>query len=271
MSEAYKRAEMPSGAQAVLDERTLAASNANLLQVLSDGQHVLDVGCGSGAITQGMAALVGPTGSVRGVDRSRELIDEARQRYGGVAGLSFDCADVLTLALAPAYDVVTAARTLQWVAQPEHFLRHLMTLARPGGLVCILDYNHTLIEWTPEPPPSMRHFYDAFLRWRADAGMDNAIGDHVEGMMQHEGLQIVLNEDRSESASRGMFNFSSHISLWSKVAETRGKQMVADGYVGESFRLRTISEYNAWCASDAQSMRLHLRAVHGQLLKKPST
>lgn len=94
--------------------------------------------------------------------------------------------------------------------------------------------------------------------------MDNAIGDHVEGMMKHEGLHIVLHEDRSEYASRGMFNFDTHVGLWTKVAETRGKQMVADGYISESARLDVIAGYGRWCASDAQSMRLHLRAVHGR-------
>jgi ubiquinone/menaquinone biosynthesis C-methylase UbiE len=261
-SNAYQRAEMPTGTAAVLDERTLRNSNANLLQVLQIGQKVLDVGCGSGAITRDIVDLVGPTGKVRGVDRSNELIMLAKQRYPTLPNLSFDCMDILADPTEERYDVITVARTLQWIADPTPVIQKMLSLLDKDGTLCVLDYNHTRIEWHPQPPKAMEHFYDAFLRWRADSGMDNTIGDTIGDYLEGQGLTLLATLDASEYCDNTMPGFPSHLSLWTKVAETRGKQLVADGYVTEAERIRAIEDYDAWCATKARSMKLYLRATH---------
>ena len=263
-SNAYQRAEMPTGATAVLDERTLRNSNANLLQVLQKGQKVLDVGCGSGAITRDIVDLVGPSGKVRGVDRSSELITLARQRYQTIPNLSFDCMDILADTTEENYDVITVARTLQWIADPIPVIQKMLSLLGKDGVLCVLDYNHTRIEWHPRPPKTMEHFYDAFLRWRADSGMGNTIGDTIRGYLETQGLTILTTLDASEYSDNTMPGFNSHISLWTKVAETRGKQLVADGYITETERTNAVEDYNAWCATDARSMKLYLQATHAR-------
>jgi ubiquinone/menaquinone biosynthesis C-methylase UbiE len=261
-SNAYQRAEMPTGAAAVLDERTLRSSNANLLQILRPGQKVLDVGCGSGAITRDIVDLVGPTGHVRGVDRSTELIGLAKQRYSSIPNLRFEGADILDDRAEERYDVITIARTLQWIADTAPVIRKMISLLDQDGILCVLDYNHTRIEWQPQPPKAMLHFYDVFLRWRADAGMDNAIGDTIRDYLDAQGLTILATLDASEYSDNTMPGFASHLSLWTKVAETRGKQLVADGYITETERTNAIETYNAWCAAEARSMKLYLRATH---------
>jgi len=49
------RAAMPAGANKVLDRRTVENDSGNLLKFLKGDIHVLDVGCGSGSITAGIA------------------------------------------------------------------------------------------------------------------------------------------------------------------------------------------------------------------------
>jgi hypothetical protein len=110
----------------------------------------------------------------------------------------------------------------------------------------------------------MEHFYDAFLRWRADAGMDNTIGDTIGGYLETQGLTIVATLDASEYSDNTMPGFGSHISLWTKVAGIRGKQLVADGYITETERINAIDDYNAWCTSEARSMKLCLHATHAK-------
>jgi ubiquinone/menaquinone biosynthesis C-methylase UbiE len=263
-SNAYARAEMPSGTAKVLDERTLTGSNANLLEVLKPGQKVLDVGCGSGAITRDIIDRVGPAGQVRGIDRSTELITLAKQRYPDIPNLRFDCGDILADNTGERFDVITITRTLQWIANPEQVIRKMIPLLAKDGVLCVLDYNHTRIEWHPQPPATMLYFYDAFLRWRADSGMDNEIGDNVRKLLEAEGLTIISTPDGSEYSDNTDSRFQTHLSIWTKVAELRGKQLVTDGYITEQQRTDAIKDYDRWCAAEARSMKLDLRATHAR-------
>ena len=54
-----------------------------LLEV-TEGQKILDIGCGTGGAVQVFARHVGGTGKVVGVDISKTMIDEARRRTRGL-------------------------------------------------------------------------------------------------------------------------------------------------------------------------------------------
>jgi len=255
---------MPNGTNAVLDKRSLTASNANLLTVLAPGQTVLDVGCGSGAITHGIASVVGQAGTVIGIDRSEALIQQATGTYASTKELHFLTGDILDYNPSQLFDVITTARTLQWVANPQELIQKMKTLLKPNGLLCVLDYDHTAITWDPQPPASMQLFYEQFLKWRSDAGMDNQIALHTGDLMQACGLEVCYNADHSEVHQQPEPGFVQHANIWTVVAETRGKQMVTDGYVTDAQRIQAATDYTRWCETEGQSMRLVLRAIHGR-------
>ena len=77
-------------------------SAVDLLQVV-EGDHLLDVGCGTGGAVRALAQLVGSTGRVVGVDNSATMIAAARQRADGL-GLSveYQVADAHALPFADA-------------------------------------------------------------------------------------------------------------------------------------------------------------------------
>ena len=263
MSTTEKRAAMPSGTNSVLDRRTLEKDNANLLNVLKKGAFVLDVGCGSGSITRGIVDQVGPEGFVTGIDVSDQLISQAQTNFSTIKNLGFEVANINTYSPEKKFDVITSARVLQWVANPREILLKMKTLLKPGGCIAILDYNHEKIEFAPEVPHVVKNFYYTFLQWRHDAGMDNAIADHLEGIFEDIGLQKIDVQDQSEVSSSGSDTFIEEISIWKKVAETRGKQLVSDGYLTEAERQSTIDEYQSWMNNEARHMKLYLKAVTG--------
>src|SRR4030095_13108573 len=63
---------------------------------LAPGMHVLDVGCGAGDVSFLAASLVGPHGSVLGIDRSMEAVGLATQRASAarLANVRFEVRDV---------------------------------------------------------------------------------------------------------------------------------------------------------------------------------
>ncbi|RAJ05373.1 methyltransferase family protein [Chitinophaga skermanii] len=262
---AYQRAAMPRGTNAVLDVRTVDNANANLLLVLKPGMRVLDVGCGSGTITKGIADIVGPNGYVCGIDRSKELIDIAQRNFKDYANLEFVSDDVMAFKPTLPFDVITTSRTLQWIETPQEVMKKMISILVPGGMICVLDYNHTKIEWQPAPPASMQYFYNQFLKWRADVGMNNAIGDALPQLVTGLHMQLQLHAAFPESTKREDPDFQTHISIWTKVAETRGQQLVADGYISEQERLQAIKDYNEYCINEAQTMRMYLMATHASV------
>src|SRR5262249_44872192 len=145
----------------------------HLAALLRPGMRVLDVGCGTGAITSGIARVVGPTGFALGIDRDPALLRLAVEQHASVPALGFEERDVLELTVETPFDIVTAARVLQWIEHPADAVDRMAAATRPGGLVVVLEYCHAELVWQPEPPAAVRRFYDGFLAWRDANGWDN--------------------------------------------------------------------------------------------------
>jgi SAM-dependent methyltransferase len=258
---ATERAQMPTGDSSVLDSRSLNNSYATLIPLLRAGMRVLDVGCGTGAISAGIAATVGPTGTVVGIDSSAHLIAKGKTDHADLANLILTEADLFTYQPAEKFDLIVAARVLQWLSDPAAALLQFKSLLKPGGIISILDYNHTQLQWTPAPPESMLQFYKAFLDWRADAGMDNDMADHLPGIFEQLSFQGIDTLPADEVYQKGSPSFVEKAGIWSKVAELRGPQMVASGFITEDARIKAISDYNAWINDGAQEMVMALKDV----------
>jgi SAM-dependent methyltransferase len=214
-------------------------------------------------MTRDIAVAVAPHGQVVGVDVNAALIAEARRVHGAVPGLTFEVCDVYRLPFRAAFDLVSAARMLQWLAHPLEAICMLVAATKPGGQVVILDYNHEKVVWEPPPPASMRLFYTAFLRWRAEAGMDNAVADHMAAMYAQVGLVNIVATPQPEVTQRTDPDFAVRLGLWAEVAATRGRQMVSDGVITEAQRAAAETEYRAWLHAYATSQCLYLMAVEG--------
>jgi ubiquinone/menaquinone biosynthesis C-methylase UbiE len=263
MKESEKRATMPKGTNSVLDRRTLVNSNRNLLSLVKKGFDVLDVGCGSGTITRDIIDLVGSNGSVKGIDTSEHLVGQAQGNFSNIKNLDFEVADINNYSANKKFDLITSARVLQWLSNPGEVLMKMKDLLKDGGCLTILDYNHTKIMFEPALPSSMIHLYGSFLKWRKDSGMDNEIADHLADFFKQVKLKNITVEDQSEISILNDPSFHDEISIWKKVAETRGLQLVNDNYITEDARLLAIKEYQDWMEHSAKYMKLYIKSVTG--------
>jgi SAM-dependent methyltransferase len=131
--------------------RTAANSAAYLLGSLKPHMSVLDVGCGPGTITADLAALV-PDGHVTGVDRSPEILEQARATAAGrgLANVGFTVADVHALDFPDdTFCVVHAHQVLQHVGDPVGALREMTRVTRPGGFIAVRDSDYAAMAWHP--------------------------------------------------------------------------------------------------------------------------
>lgn len=101
------------------------------------GMRVLDLGCGAGDVSMLAAELVGPTGSVVGIDRSPEVLDVAseRARLARMRQIRFEQASVQTFSSDEPCDLVIGRYILIHQSDPVDFLRSAARLVRSGGYI----------------------------------------------------------------------------------------------------------------------------------------
>jgi SAM-dependent methyltransferase len=225
---------------------------------------VLDVGAGTGAITAGIARAVGPSGTVLGIDRDETMIRLAREHHAGIANLAFELLDVLELRDDGRFDVVTAARALQWIADPPRALRRMHAATRSGGMAVVLEYTHADLVWEPVPPDPVRRFYDAFLAWRDANDWDNRLGDHLPGLFADAGFRDLVVTVEDEVATRGDPGFEDAMDLWQRVMETMGARIAGAGFLAQTDLDAARAAHRAWSEHDARLQRMVLRAVDGR-------
>jgi len=247
----------------IFDDRSLEADYSTLIPVLKKGLRVLDVGCGTGAISKGIAAYVGPTGSVTGIDNTASFVESGQKSYVGISNLKLIHTDLFAFEFEEKFNLIVSARTLQWLNNPKEALLKFKTMLAPGGMVSVLDYNHEALTWEPEPPESMKLFYKAFLQWRADAGMNNRIADDLQQYFEEAGFRDVEVLNADEIYKREDNNFIAKAGIWSKVAAM--KQISDEGYIDDQDRLQAIEDYNNWLNTDAKKMIMKLKDVRGRV------
>ncbi len=134
--------------------RTAENSAAYLLPHLEPHLRILDVGCGPGTITAGLAGRV-PGGHVTGIDTAPEVLELARElaRGGGRDNLDFTTGDVYALDYPDGtFDVVHAHQVLQHLGDPVKALTEMRRVTRPGGLIAVRDGDFGAMVWYPDIP-----------------------------------------------------------------------------------------------------------------------
>jgi ubiquinone/menaquinone biosynthesis C-methylase UbiE len=117
---------------------------------IQEGQHVLDLACGTGLLTFIEAEKVGASGSVVGIDVTPGMlaIAERKKEQGGdkFSNVSFYKGDVLHLQETEAlkdrlFDVITVASALVLFPDPKAAIEHWSTFLKPGGVLAV-DATH---------------------------------------------------------------------------------------------------------------------------------
>jgi ubiquinone/menaquinone biosynthesis C-methylase UbiE len=126
------------GRDSALRERTLDLAH------LRPGEAVLEVGCGTGSLTNRARARVGPNGSVHGIDPSAEMINVARGKAER-AGLAIDyrVAGIEALPL-PDDSIDAVLSSLMMHHLPTDLKRiglaEIRRVLKPGGRAVIVDF-----------------------------------------------------------------------------------------------------------------------------------
>lgn len=110
---------------------------------LRAGERVLDIGCGTGPTTRQAAALVGPAGSVTGVDITAEMLAAAAATPAppGSGPIEWLLADPVDWGVtSPSHDVLLSRFGVMFFSDPGGAFKHLADAVEPGGRLAIATW-----------------------------------------------------------------------------------------------------------------------------------
>jgi len=167
---------------------------------LRPGMRLLDVGCGPGSITRGLAQTVFP-GEVVGVDMQSALIEKARVAARGAANARFEVANIYELPFADhSFEAVFANGVLMHLREPVRALAELRRVLRPGGIAGVRDPDFGTALHVP-----MTSLLEKWLALRAEMrrhdGRIPFLGRHHRGLLLEAGF--VRAEARASVESSG--------------------------------------------------------------------
>jgi ubiquinone/menaquinone biosynthesis C-methylase UbiE len=140
-------------------KRTADTDAAFFLPFLKPGMRLLDVGCGPGSITAGLALRVEPAHTI-GIDSSESVIEMARSLTSAqaVKHLTFEVGNIYEPRFpAGSFDAVFAHQVLQHLRRPIDALRQFRSLLSSGGVVGARDVDWGSTTFYPENQ-GMRRF-----------------------------------------------------------------------------------------------------------------
>ncbi len=148
-------------------DRTLHETVPELLPYLRPGFSVLDIGCGPGTITLGVAEVVHP-GEVVGIDINEERLQKATEMASdkGLKTVTFQAMDTHILDFPDnTFDVVFSHTALHAFRDPLAVLKEQKRVAKPGGWVIAAGVRDWGFIPRYPPTPTWDSLYDTWARY----------------------------------------------------------------------------------------------------------
>jgi len=248
--------------------RTAANSAAYLLPLLKSHMHILDIGCGPGTISVGLAKMV-PDGKVIGLEYAPDVLEKARAIAAdkGVQNIEFVTGNVHALTYPDAtFDVVHAHQVLQHLGDPVQALREMRRVTKPGGIIAVRDYDFSGMTWYPEPQ-ALDDWLDLYYRVSRSYGGEPDAGRRLKSWARQAGF-----EPAKVTCSTGTWCFSTpeDIAWWSGLWADRttssefARRALEEGHATQDELDRIAKGWRAW----GKDQDAWLVVLHGEVIAR---
>jgi len=158
---------------------------------IQPGMRVLDIGCGAGDVSFLVSALVGPEGSVTGVDLDGDAVGVAEQRRAalGITNVSFRQADARSLDPGRLFDAAVGRFVLMFMHDATEALRLFAERVRPGGILAFCEQVASVTATPAGQQPVLTALLTLFTSAFERSGARPDIGAELYSRMRDAGLQ----------------------------------------------------------------------------------
>ena len=222
----------------------------NALDVVRPGARTLEVGCGNGSISAWLAERVSPGGKAVAVDLDPSLV-KAR-----APNLELRQADIVAGPVERgSFDLVTARAVLHHVADAEAAITNLVSSLRPGGGLLLIEPDFLPV--SVAEPQEVRAFWDGWLAWSRERGIDYHIGRTLASRLTALGLT-----DISGTAETAVYNGGSPwANYWTQTITELRDDLIGSGKLNGTL----VDRFLVYCAdSNWWTQTIAFTAVHGR-------
>jgi SAM-dependent methyltransferase len=200
---------------------------------IESGACTLEVGCGNGSISAWLAGRVAPEGKAVAVDIDLSLVE------ADVPNLELRKGDILAGPVAPGdFDLVTVRAVLHHLTDAQAAIRNLVASVRPGGAILLIEPDFLPV--SVAEPPEVRAFWDGWLAWSREQGIDYEIGRRLPATLAELGLEGVEAAAETDLYNGG----SAWARYWEQTVIELRARLIASGRLEN----RSIETFLAYCA-----------------------
>ncbi len=158
---------------------------------IKQGMKCLDLGCGLGDVSFMMSKLVGPKGSVVGLDTNENLIKLCveRAKKNHTRNATFAVGDVYDTKLKKnSFDLIFSRFLFQHLKEPERAIKEMVSLAHRDGIIATEELDHG--SWISYPPiASLEKLRQVYVNLLKSGGVDELVGRKLYNFFCMAGLR----------------------------------------------------------------------------------
>jgi SAM-dependent methyltransferase len=218
---------------------------------IGPGARTLEVGCGNGSISAWLARRTAPDGQTVALDLDLSLVNVRD------ADVELRQGDILAGPVQPGgFDLATARAILHHVPDPSTAIANILASVAPGGAILLIEPDFLPVS-IAQPPP-VRTFWEGWLSWSRERGIDYEIGRRLPGELATRGLEQV-----QASAATALYNGGSEWArYWRLTVEELRPELVGSGHLDTG----SIETFLAHCADPSWwTQTIAFTAVHGRV------
>jgi ubiquinone/menaquinone biosynthesis C-methylase UbiE len=178
---------------------------------LRPGEHVLDIGCGPGFFAAEMAAIVGPSGRICGIDISKPMLAMSQARCAAQPWVQLNHGSATILEFPKeSFDAAISVQVYEYVAEIAAALSELYRVLRPRGRAIIVDTDWDSLVWYSSDRERMARILNAWNEHLADPYLPRTLGARLReagfAVERPETIHLFDPEYRPDGISHGLID-----------------------------------------------------------------